>query len=151
MFVWLCALLTCLAHLLVSKELILPVGIQVEEDVVALNVGICEVMLPFTTTHGAKTEKDQLACKKVLEYFRCALHGMVCLAILNSPNGHVNYVCISVDFCGALQILPSSELSSAVIDSKLAEPHVKSLLGYLPELIFCLSEEWVSELLEVRG
>ncbi|CAM6100933.1 unnamed protein product [Calypogeia fissa] len=92
---------------------------KVEEGLVALNVGICEVMLQFMMPTADDIDNRQLDI--VLEYFESASYG---------------------------KMLPSSEFSEGVSDPKLSEPHVKTLVSYLPGLITCVSSDWVPRLLQ---
>lgn len=53
---------------------------QVEEDLVALNVGICEVMLHLIVPPHKETENkiEHHATVVTLQYYESALYGMVC-------------------------------------------------------------------------
>ncbi|BBN01905.1 pre-rRNA-processing protein IPI1 [Marchantia polymorpha subsp. ruderalis] len=92
---------------------------KVEEGLVALNMGVCEVLLQFFPTSFLET-KDTFV-NVVLQCIADALHGTM---------------------------LPASEYSSGFSDPKLAEIHCKYLVQYIPGLVTCVPSDWVSPLLE---
>ncbi|KAG0590671.1 hypothetical protein KC19_1G118100 [Ceratodon purpureus] len=96
---------------------------KVEEDLVALNVGICEVMLYLIVPPHKETENkiEHYASVVTLQYYESALYGMM---------------------------LPSSEMAAGVVDSKLAEPHLKLLISHLPVLLSCITHDWIIRLLQ---
>lgn len=96
---------------------------KVEEDLVALNVGICEVMLHLIVPPHKETENkiEHHATVVTLQYYESALYGMM---------------------------LPASEMAAGVVDSKLAEPHLKLLISHLPVLLSCTARDWIIRLLQ---
>lgn len=46
-------------------------------------------------------------------------------------------------------MLPASEMAAGVVDSKLAEPHLKLLISHLPVLLSCTARDWIIRLLQV--
>jgi hypothetical protein len=58
------------------------------------------------------------------------------------------FACTSSKVLG-LQMLPSSEMAAGVVDSKLAEPHLKLLISHLPVLLSCVTHDWTIRLLQV--
>lgn len=61
---------------------------QVEKELVALNVGICEVMLHLIVPPNLESDdKEHHATHQTLEYFESALHGMVPIVLRFSLPG----------------------------------------------------------------
>ncbi|KAJ7553074.1 hypothetical protein O6H91_06G083700 [Diphasiastrum complanatum] len=96
---------------------------KVEDDLIALNVGMCEVLMhvivPDTVQGDIDGCKDALDA--ILNYYVQFLHGMM---------------------------LPSSQLSVSIIDTKLAEPHLKILLHFIPCTVPIVSWKWRDRLLQ---
>jgi len=109
-----------------ASSIRLPV--EVEEELIALNVGICEVMLqlivPPPSLGNEKNIKNEQhhVTLATLEYFESALYGMM---------------------------LPSSELSAgSSVNKSLAERHTKLLVSFIPNLLPRVSQDWVAKLLQ---
>lgn len=47
-------------------------------------------------------------------------------------------------------MLPSSELAAGVVDSRLAEPHLKLLISHFPRLLLGIAQDWITRLSQVR-
>nr|XP_024366973.1 testis-expressed protein 10-like isoform X2 [Physcomitrium patens] len=111
-------------HVLASFPIAAPsirLPAKVEEGLVALNVGICEVMLHLIVPPHMESENktEHYATFVTLQYYESALYGMM---------------------------LPSSELAAGVVDSRLAEPHLKLLISHFPRLLLGIAQDWITRL-----
>ncbi|KAL2644793.1 hypothetical protein R1flu_012380 [Riccia fluitans] len=92
---------------------------KVEEGLVALNMGVCEILLQFFPSSFRGMEDTFV--------------GMVLQCIVDALYG---------------KMLPASEYVSALSDPRLAELHTKTWIQYLPGLVTCVPSDWVSPLFE---
>eukprot|EP00249_Psilotum_nudum_P022530 c28551_g1_i1 orf=248-2986(+) len=94
---------------------------KLEEGLIAINVGICQVVLVALTVGDGKFDIEDFKLSSLLRYIEGALHG---------------------------KMLPASRFSSSGRGKKLVEHYVKSLLQFIPGLSISVNEEWQIRLLQ---